>query len=104
MINGYLMATIIVHPLVLFALLWVFARDAELNLLYVFFVALGLGVGCLALYQLLTPHLGVFVIFPMLALGMFLLMRFCAVTLGRALIVVVLHAACCFGLAYLTKP
>ncbi len=104
MTGFYFMATLIIHPLILFILLCLFARhNADLGPLNVFFVALGMGIGGMVIHLALTPRIGIFSVLVMLFFGLFMLMRFLAVSIGRALIVLLLHTAACFWVAHLVS-
>jgi len=90
--RAYLWLAFLYNFLVFAALLYAFARhEAEFgNMLYVYF---GILAGSMLLSPLLDPFIHAFSLLPILGLNVFLLNRFCLVSLKRAIVVAVLYQA-----------
>ncbi len=92
------MIALFLNPLVLCALLWLVARNsADFYFAQVFFLALGIGIAG----ALLGIFLGILSLIPLAALTVFLLMWYCGITLGQAVLVTALYFAYQVGLSLL---
>jgi hypothetical protein len=80
------MLSLFMDPAVLCLLLYVITKgQAEADFGRVFFVCLGIGLGSAAIALALGPMIGFFALVPVLALGVFLLMRFCYTSLPQSI-------------------
>jgi len=83
------MIGLFIHPLVLCAILYVVSRgNAAADFPRVFFVALGIGIASAFVRATLGETLGVLTVIPVLAIALFLLIKFCYVSLTQGLIAV----------------
>src|SRR5215510_4118090 len=88
------MLGLILNPLVLCLLVWIVARStAEFDFGRMFFIALGVGLVGAALSWVLGGYLGLLMLIPVGALLIFLLMKYCCLTIQQALIVTGLYFA-----------
>lgn len=86
---------IMFNALVLCALLYLFARDtADYEFQKVAIVAACILVGNKVLQWTLAPYLDAFVALPMAAFTLFMLVRFCWVTVRQAVLILILFALC----------
>ena len=85
--------SLFLHPAVLCLIIWIVARkNAEFGFATVFFVALAFGLGSSFIILRFAETLGAFVVLPALAIGVFLLMRFCYTSLGQSVVILILFA------------
>ena len=88
------MITFLISPLVLCALLYLFARrNADYNILTTFFVAVGIAVGSFIISHALAATLGFFIFFLILLLSGFLIWKFCYTTVPQTIVVTILFVA-----------
>jgi hypothetical protein len=88
------MIALLLNPLVLCLLVWVVARSsAEFDFPRMFFIAVGVGLLGAALGALVEGYLVLLTLIPVAALLVFLLMKYCCLTLGQALVVTGLYFA-----------
>ncbi|MCI0684674.1 MAG: hypothetical protein L0Y71_21465 [Gemmataceae bacterium] len=87
------MLGLFLNPLVLCVLVWLVARGtADIDFGKMFFIALGVGiVGTLAAMFLGGGYVGLLALIPILGLLLFLLMKYCYLTLQQGLIVTGLY-------------
>ena len=88
------MLGLILNPLVLCLLVWIVARStAEFDFGRMFFIALGVGLASAALNQMVAGHLylQLLTLLPVAGLLIFLLWKYCYLTLQQALIVTGLY-------------
>jgi hypothetical protein len=85
---------LVLHPLVLCLLVWLVARStAEIGFGRMFLIALVVGVIGAALSAAVGDYLGLLTLIPVGGLLIYLLMKYCAVTLPQALLVTGLYFA-----------
>jgi hypothetical protein len=88
------MLGLLLNPLVLCVLVWIVARStADISFVTMFFIALGVGIVGALLGFVLPGFLGLLSIIPVGLLLVFLLMKYCALTIQQALIVTGLYFA-----------
>ncbi len=82
------MIGLFLDPAILCLLLYLFARhNAEFDFLRVFFITLGIGVGGAVIFMALAPSIGLLSLIPVFLLALFLLMKFCYVSLKQGVII-----------------
>lgn len=96
------MLALILNPLVLCVLVWLVARGtAEIDFAKMFFIALGVGiVGALAVNYFGGGYFGLLALIPFLGILLFLLMKYCYLTLQQGLIVTGLYFLYQLGFAF----
>jgi hypothetical protein len=99
------MIALLLNPLVLLVLVWLVARDsAEIDFGRMFFIALGVGLAGFAVGMVVDDgYLALLATLPVLGLLVFLLMKYCGVTLQQALVVTGLYFAYQIGFAVLME-
>ena len=97
------MIGLVLNPVVLCALVWLVARGtSEFDFGRMFFIALGVGLAGAAMGMLIEDeYFALLALLPMMGLLVFLLMKFCFVTLQQALIVAGLYFAWQIGFSVL---
>ena len=96
------MISLLLNPVVLTFLVWLVARrNADIDLAVMFFIALGVGLAGAAASMLVGGFLALLALPPVLGLLVYLLMKYCGVTLQQALIVTGLYFAYQLGFAVL---
>jgi hypothetical protein len=89
------MIALLLNPVVLCVLVWLVARGtADIDFVRMFFIALGVGLfGAVVGMAVGDSYLALLALLPVLGLLVFLLMKYCCVTLQQALIVTGLYFA-----------
>ncbi len=88
------MIGLLLNPLVLCILVWIVARStADIDFGKMFFIAVGVGLVGAALNVAVGGYLALLTVIPVAALLVFLLMKYCGLTLQQALIVTGLYFA-----------
>lgn len=95
------MLSLLLNPVVLCLLVWIVSRGThEIEFGKMFFIALGVGILGAVLGFVLPGFLGLLSIIPVGALLIFLLMKYCYLTLPQSLVVTVLYFVYQVGFAF----
>ncbi|MEW6713741.1 MAG: hypothetical protein AB1306_01445 [Nitrospirota bacterium] len=82
------MVGIIIEAALLWLILFIVARhEAELDFIYILYVVMAISIGSCIMEWLLFPYVSYFVLILTITFSMIVLMRFCYISLGKALIV-----------------
>jgi hypothetical protein len=86
------MVGIVIETVLLWIILFIVAKhEAELDCMHILYVVMGISIGSFIMEWLLFPYLSYFVLILTITFCIIVLMRFCYISLSKAIIVTALY-------------